>query len=130
MVLDTSALLAILFNEPEADLFEQLLLDDAVRLMAAPSIVEAGIVAESRAGDIGRSELDRLLHVLEIDVAPFTQDHVSAARYAFRTYGKGRHSAGLNFGDCFAYALSKISGEPLLFKGDDFAKTDVTPVRV
>lgn len=129
MVLDTSALLAILFNEAEAGLFERLLLDDAVRLMAAPSIVEAGIVAEGRLGDVGRSELDRLLHVLDIEATSFTQDHISAARYAFRVYGKGRHPAGLNFGDCFAYALSKLSGEPLLFKGEDFARTDVAAVQ-
>jgi ribonuclease VapC len=125
MVVDTSALVAILFGEPEAEGFAEAIEQDAVRLMSAASVLEAAIVVESELGDAGARELDLLLYQAEVAIVPFSPDHLAAARHAFRTFGKGRHAAALNFSDCFSYALSKSTGEPLLFKGDDFARTDV-----
>jgi ribonuclease VapC len=124
MVIDTSALVAILFGEPEAEGFADAIEQDAVRLMSAASVLEAAIVVESELGDAGARELDLLLYQAEVAIVPFSPDHLAAARHAFHTFGKGRHAAA-NFGDCFSYALSKSTGEPLLFKGDDFARTDV-----
>ena len=125
MVIDTSAIVAILFGEPEAESFALAIEQDAVRLMSAASVLEAAIVVESELGEPGTRELDLLLYKAKITVAPFTADHLAAARHAFRFFGKGRHPAGLNFGDCFSYALSRSTGEPLLFKGHDFAQTDL-----
>ncbi len=127
MVIDTSALLAILFGEPEAERFAEAIGDDPSRLMSAGSFLEASIVVASELGEPGGRELDLLTLTTGIEIVPFTLDHLRLARHAYRTYGKGRHSAGLNFGDCFAYALSRTTGEPLLFKGDDFIRTDVVP---
>jgi ribonuclease VapC len=90
--------------------------------------LEASIVLESRYGDNGTRELELLIRRLPIEVTPFDGDQLEWARHAYRTYGKGRHKAALNFGDCFAYALSKLTGEPLLFTGNDFRRTDVTAV--
>jgi ribonuclease VapC len=87
------------------------------------------MVAEARYGDIGGRELDLLLYKAEIQIVAVTPDQVDAGRHAFSTYGKGRHPAALNFGDCFSYALAKTSGEPLLFKGNDFSRTDVAIAR-
>jgi ribonuclease VapC len=95
--------------------------------MSAASVLETAIVVESELGEAGARDLDLLLHKAVITVAPFTPDHLAAARHAFRMFGKGRHPAGLNFGDCFSYALSRATGEPLLFKGGDFPRTDVEP---
>ncbi len=128
MVIDTSALLAILRGEPEAPLFEAAVEADPVRLVSAGSLLEAAIVVEARYGPTGGRELDLLVHKAGIEVVPVTPEQVELGRHAFRTYGKGRHAAHLNYGDCFAYALSKHSGEPLLFKGDDLARTDVQRV--
>jgi ribonuclease VapC len=125
MVVDTSAIVAILFGEPEAGAFAEAIEQDAVRMMSAASVLEAAIVVESELGDPGARELDLLLYQAGIAVVPFSPDHLAAARHAFRVFGKGRHAAALNFGDCFSYALSKSTGEPLLFKGDGFARTDV-----
>jgi ribonuclease VapC len=127
MVIDTSALLAILFNEPAAEHFELALATDPVRLISAASVLEAAIVVEARLGEAGGRELDELLSTAQVTIMPFTTEHAAIARQAYRTYGKGRHPAGLNYGDCFSYALAKTSGETLLFKGDDFSQTDVTP---
>lgn len=127
MVIDTSALLAILFNEPDAEHFERALEADPTRLMSAASVLETAIVVEARLGEAGSRELDLLLYKARITIVPFTADQGEVARQAWRTYGKGRHPAGLNYGDCFAYALAKTSGEVLLFKGNDFAQTDLTP---
>lgn len=127
MVIDTSAIVAVLCDEPEAEQFEQLLVADPVRLVSAGTLLEAGIVIEAKLGEAGSGELDLWLHKLKAEIVPVTEEHVSLAREAFRRFGKGRHKAGLNFGDCFAYALAVETGEPLLFKGDDFAKTDVVP---
>jgi ribonuclease VapC len=125
MVIDTSAVVAILFGEPEAEAFAQTIEQDPVRLMSAASVLEAAIVVESELGDPGARELDLLLYKAGITVVPFSPEHLAAARHAFRVFGKGRHAAALNFGDCFSYALSKSTGEPLLFKGADFPHTDL-----
>lgn len=128
MVIDTSAVLAILQNEPEAPAIEAAMERDAVRLMSASSALEAAIVVEARYGEAGGRELDLLLHKAHIDTIAFDAAQMELARRAYRRYGKGNHEAGLNFGDCFAYALSQHSGEPLIFVGEDFAKTDVAAV--
>lgn len=126
MVIDTSALVAMLSGEPEAERFEITVEADAVRLMSTASYLETAIVIESRFGEPGGRELDLWLHRASVDLVAVHPEHAHAARVAYRKYGKGRHRAGLNYGDCFSYALAKISGEPLLFKGDDFPHTDVT----
>ena len=128
MVLDTSAVLALLFNEPEADDIEIAIDEDPVRLMSAASCLETAIVVEARLGGAGGREFDLFVHKAAIELVAVTPAQVEVARDAWRRFGRGRHQAGLNFGDCFAYALAATSGEPLLFKGDDFANTDVARV--
>ena len=125
MVIDTSALIAILGDEPEALRFEAAIVSDPVRLVSAGTLVETSIVIEARYGEAGGRELDLLLHKAQIEVVPFDQEQAEMARDAYRRYGKGRHAAALNYGDCFAYALCAVRGEPLLFKGDDFGQTDL-----
>ena len=125
MVVDTSAILAILFGEAEAERFAAAIDADPTRLVSAALVLEATIVAEMRKGPPGERELDLLLLKAGIETVAFGEQQLRVARHAFRTYGKGRHAAGLNFGDCFSYAASRTTGEPLLFKGDDFALTDV-----
>jgi ribonuclease VapC len=125
MVLDTSAIVAILLDEPERHRFVRLIEAAPVRQLSAASRVEATLVIEGRKRAAGRAELDLLLSHAEVDIVPVTLEQVELACEAFRRYGKGRHAAGLNFGDVFAYALAKTTGEPLLFKGDDFARTDI-----
>ncbi len=125
MVVDTSALLAILEDESTAQrLVDALSAADAIRVSAGTAL-EAGIVVEARRGEAGGRELDLLLHRLRADVVSVTAEHVEIARDAYRRYGKGHHPAALNFGDCFAYALASALGEPLMFVGNDFARTDV-----
>ncbi len=128
MVIDTSAVLALLLNEREADDIEIALDADPVRLMSAASALEAAILVEARLGPAGGREFDLLLHKTAIEIVSVTSDQVEAARAAWRRFGRGRHEAALNFGDCFSYALAVTSGEPLLFKGDDFSKTDIPRV--
>ena len=130
MVLDSSAVLAILQNEPEASAFALCIERSERVLLSAVSVLEAGIVIEARRGVEGAADLDALLRAGLIEVAAFDTDQSALAREAFRRYGKGRHPAALNFGDCAAYALTKISGEPLLFKGSDFSQTDVVPAHL
>ena len=125
MVIDTSALAAILFDEPERRSFNEKIEADPVRLLSAASFVEAALVIEARLGETGGRELDLFLHRAGIEVVAVDADQAESARRAFRRYGKGRHPAGLNFGDCFAYALAMARGEQLLFKGSDFTLTDV-----
>ena len=127
MILDTSALLAILLEESEAAEFKALLLASENPLISAVSFVEASILAESKGGDGSIRQLDAFLRTAGIVVEPVSEQQALAARQAYSDYGKGRHPAGLNLGDCFPYALAKVTGEPLLFKGNDFRKTDVTP---
>jgi ribonuclease VapC len=125
MVVDTSALLAVLEDEPDAPrLVAALEGAEAIRVSAG-TLVEAGIVVEARRGEAGGRELDLLLHRLRADVVSVTAEHAEMARDAYRRFGKGRHPAALNFGDCFAYALAAALGEPLLFVGDDFRRTDI-----
>jgi ribonuclease VapC len=125
MVLDTSALLVLLLDEPEAEIFRAAVEEDVPRLVSAATLLETGIVIEARKGEAGGRELDLLIHKAEIVVVPVDAEQVAEARRAYRRFGRGRHVAGLNLGDVFAYALARTSGEPLLFKGDDFAKTDI-----
>jgi len=128
MVIDTSALLAVLFNEPEADDIEIALDGDPVRLVSAASLLETAIVVEARLGEAGGRELDLLVHKARIEAVAVTPEQVEVARSAWRRFGRERHDASLNFGDCFAYALAATTAEPLLFKGQGFGKTDVQRV--
>jgi ribonuclease VapC len=128
MVLDTSALLVLLLDEPEAEDFRAAVEDDSTRLVSSATLLETALVIEARKGEPGGRELDALVQKADVVVVPVEAEHVFEGRRAYRRFGKGRHPAGLNFGDLFAYALSRISGEPLLFKGDDFSKTDVARV--
>ena len=128
MVVDTSALLVLLLNEPEADAFRVAVEEDLTRLVSAATLLGAALVIEARKGEAGGRELDLLIQKAEIQVVPVDEEHVAEARRAYRRYGRGRHAAGLNYGDVFAYALARTTGEPLLFKGDDFARTDVRRV--
>jgi ribonuclease VapC len=129
MVIDTSAIFAILNGEPEAETFANAILNDSTRLISTGTALEISIVVRARKGEPGIKELDSFLSITEIDIIDFDENQLTMARYAFEHYGKGMdNSAKLNFGDCFAYALSKTSGEPLLFKGDDFSQTDITVV--
>ena len=130
MVIDTSALLAVLLGEPEAEQIAAAIESSTPRLLSAANLLEASIVIEARKGDAGGRELDLLLYRGEIEVVAVDRDQAEAARTAWRRFGKGRHPAGLNYGDCFAYALAKIHRLPLLFRGDDFAQTDITPVPI
>jgi ribonuclease VapC len=125
MVIDTSALVAMLNDEPDAERFEAAVEADHVRLMSTASYLETAIVVETRFGEPGGRELDLWLHRAGVDLVGVDADQADAARAAYRLYGKGRHRAVLNYGDCFSYALAKVSGQPLLFKGDDFARTDI-----
>jgi len=128
MVIDTSAILALLFNEPEADEVEIAIDEDPVRLMSAAAALEAAIIVEARLGAAGGREFDLLLHKARIDLVAVTSEQMDVGRDAWRRFGRGRHEANLNFGDCFSYALAAVSGEPLLFKGNDFSKTDIERV--
>ena len=125
MIVDTSAVLAILFDEPDADRYARAIAAAPRCRMSVAGFLEVAIVLESRAGSEAAHELDRFLERAAIELAPVTADHAQAARRAWRRFGKGNHPAGLNFGDCFAYALAEATGEPLLFKGGDFARTDI-----
>jgi ribonuclease VapC len=125
MILDTSALAAILFGEPEAARYTQLIHDTDHCLISAANFVELAIVIEGQIGPDAGRQCDIFFRRAGILVEPVTVEQAHLARQAFLDFGKGRHAAGLNFGDCFAYALAKVTGEPLLFKGQDFSKTDV-----
>jgi ribonuclease VapC len=125
MVVDTSAIAAILFEEPEAAGMIEALEAAPIRLLSVVSLVEATLVVEGRKGLGAGGLVDRLVDESEIELVPVAIEHARLACEAFRAYGRGRHPAGLNFGDCFAYALAKATGEPLLFQGDDFSRTDV-----
>jgi ribonuclease VapC len=124
LVLDPSALIAYLKAEPEATRLRDAMLAASVLSLSAASLVEAGMVAEKLRGG-GAIDLDTMLAELHVKIIPFTEEHAGLARSAFRRFGKGRHPAGLNFGDCFSYALARALGEPLLFVGNDFSQTDV-----
>jgi ribonuclease VapC len=125
MVIDTSALIAILFGELEAPFFASAIADESKKLISAFNALETGIVVEARKGEAGGRELDLLMHRAQIEIVAMNADQAEIARAAWRKYGKGNHPASLNIGDCCAYALTKYSGEPLLFKGNDFSQTDL-----
>jgi ribonuclease VapC len=125
MVIDTSALIAVLLNEPDAPRIAEAIELASVRLLSVANFLEAAMVIESRKGEAAGRELDLALYRATIEVVPVDQDQAEIARLAWRRYGKGRHTAGLNYGDCFAYALAKQRRLPLLFRGDDFVRTDI-----
>lgn len=125
MVIDTSALLAILLDEPERRSFNEAIAAASSRVMSTATFVEASIVLESRFGAEGVRDLDLFVERAGIELAAVDEDQARMARRAFSRFGKGRHPAGLNYGDCFAYALATVLGEPLLYKGNDFSQTDV-----
>ncbi len=125
MVLDTSAVIAVLFDEPERDEFVRRIATASRRLISAGTLIESSIIVEARRGEVAGRELDLLLHRADVRTVAVDEEQALLARAAWRRYGKGRHPAGLNFGDLFAYALARASGEELLFKGDDFTKTDL-----
>ena len=129
MVVDTSVLLAILQDEPERRRFNEALESADSRLMSVATFVETSIVIESRYGAEGLRDLDLLLERAGLELVPVDVEQARAARAAYSRYGKGRHPAALNFGDCFSYALARVLGEPLLFKGGDFSQTDLQPFR-
>jgi ribonuclease VapC len=125
MVIDTSALVAVLFDEPEREEFIGKIAAAARRLISAGTLIESSIVVESRRGEIAGRELDLFLHRADVLTVAVNEDQALLARAAWRRYGKGRDPAGLNFGDLFAYALARASNEEILYKGDDFARTDL-----
>jgi ribonuclease VapC len=128
MVIDTSALVAVLSMEPEAAQLVAAIEVDATRLISAAALVEVSMVIESRHRSAGARELDLFISKAGLVVEAVTPDQAEVAREAWRRFGKGRHPAGLNFGDCFSYALARTTGEPLLFKGNDFGQTDIAAV--
>lgn len=128
MVIDSSAILAVLQQEPDAVAVSQALLQGHVRRLSVANFVEVSMVVEARHADAGIRELDNLLHRAAIEIVAVDEHQARIAREAFRHFGKGRHRAGLNFGDCFAYALAKSLDEPLLCTGKDFRLTDLAMV--
>ena len=125
MVLDTSALLAILRDEPERRAFNEAIEAADTRLMSVATLVEVSIVLEARHGAEAMRDLDLFIERAGIDLVPVDLEQARVARRAFSRFGKGRHRAGLNYGDCFSYALASVLGEPLLYKGDDFVHADL-----
>ena len=121
MVIDTSAIMAILQQERDARRYAEIVQEESVKLVSAVSVLEAGILASARKGDEGERELDAFLASAEVEIVPFDEEQATVARAAFKRFGKGRHRANLNFGDCAAYALAATRAEPLLFKGSDFS---------
>ncbi len=125
VIVDTSAIMTILFGEDGAERYDEAIAQATSCRMSAVNFLEAAIVLESRSGAAAGHELDAFLEEAGIELELVTPEQAQAARQAWRRFGKGNHPAGLNFGDCFAYALAKTTQEPLLFKGRDFALTDV-----
>jgi len=125
VIVDSSALLAVLYREPDAERYETAIATAPNCRMSAANVLEASLVVESRGGTAAGHEFDAFLERAGIALVPVTSEHVEAARAAWRRFGKGRHPAKLNLGDCFAYALAKTTGEPLLFTGHDFSRTDI-----
>ncbi|HUY86786.1 MAG TPA: type II toxin-antitoxin system VapC family toxin [Acidimicrobiales bacterium] len=128
MIVDTSAIIAVLRGEPDADRYGDALANAAQPLISAGTYIEAAIVIDSNGDPVLSGRFDDLLTVARVRIESVTRQHAEIARQAYRNFGKGSgHPAGLNLGDCFAYALSRATGEPLLYKGDDFARTDIDP---
>lgn len=129
MIIDTSAIIAILRNEPEASFFARVIADDNNRRVSAVNYVEAAVVIDAGGDPIASRRVDDFFKTAQITIEAVTEIHAQIARGAYRDFGKGSgHPAKLNFGDCFAYALAKSRREPLLFKGDDFIHTDVIAI--
>jgi len=129
VILDTSAIIAVLFDENDARIYASAIARADACRMSAATFVEVAIVVEAQTKSSGSRQLDAFMRRASIAIEPVTEEHAHLARQAFTDFGKGRHPAGLNYGDCFSYALAKASGEPLLFKGKDFAKTDLVAAR-
>lgn len=129
MVIDTSALVAMMTGEPSADRLVAVVESETERLVSAATVVEAALVLIGRYGDVGDAQLDRFLRSIGAEVVPVGEEQVTLARDAALRFGKGRHPAALNYGDCFSYALSVARHSPLLFIGDDFSKSDVEVCR-
>ena len=125
MIVDSSAVLAVLYREPDAERYERAIAESPNCRMSVANMLEASIVLEGRGGAAAGHELDVFLESAAIELAPVTVEHAEAARRAWRRFGKGNHPAALNYGDCFAYALANVAGAPLLFKGEDFSQTDI-----
>ena len=125
MIVDSSAVLAVLYRDPDAERFETAIASVPSSRMSVANALEASIVVEGRGGMAAGHALDLFLKEAMIELAPVTAEQLEAARRAWRRFGKGNHPAALNFGDCFAYALAEVTGEPLLFKGEDFSRTDI-----
>ena len=125
MVIDSSAIVAILLNEADAADIAQAIESNSQRLLSAANLLEASIVIENRKGEAGGRELDLLIYRAAIEIVAVDQEQAQLARIAWQRFGKGRHPAGLNYGDCFAYALARTRQLPLLFQGDDFSRTDI-----
>jgi len=125
MVIDTSAIIAVLLSEENAPRITQTIETGSPRLFSAANLLEASIIIDSRKGEAGGRELDLLIYRAGIEIVPVDQDQAEIARIAWRRFGKGRHPAALNYGDCFAYALAKSRRLPLLYLGNDFSQTDV-----
>jgi ribonuclease VapC len=125
MIIDTSALVAIFLNEPERQSFLADIIAAETRLVSAATVLEAGIVLEARRGESAGREFDLFVLRANLQIVPVDTEQANLARSAWRRYGKGRHPAALNFGDCFSYALAKSTGEALLAKGTDFGLTDI-----
>ena len=125
MIIDASALLAILLNEPDARRYADAIAGSPSRRMPSVTWFEATLVLEREGDEYIGSRFDDAVRTLDIEMIAFTPEHAQRARQARRIYGRGRHPARLNFGDCMAYAVAKMEGQPLLFKGDDFSQTDI-----
>jgi ribonuclease VapC len=125
MIVDTSAMVAILYREPEASAFVQLIHDADVCRISVATYVELSMVIENQLGPEGMRQAEAFFRRAGIVIEPVTVDHGELARQGFLDFGKGRHKAGLNYGDCFSYAFAKATGEPLLCKGNDFRQTDI-----
>jgi len=127
MIIDSSAIVAIVHREPGYTDLAEKLAETSARAIATPTLLEAGIVIEFRLGIDAEAILDRFLSDFEVTRIPFGEHHWREALSAYRRFGRSRHPAALNFGDCISYATAKLAGEPLLFVGDDFSKTDLVP---
>jgi ribonuclease VapC len=125
MIIDTSAMVAILYREPEAEALTRRIHDADICRMSVASHLELSMVVENQLGPEGMRQAEAFLRRAGIVIEPVTLEQGELARQAFLDFGKGRHKAGLNYGDCFSYALAKATGEPLLFKGNDFSQTDI-----
>jgi ribonuclease VapC len=125
MIVDTSALLAVLYQEDDAEQFVRALATAPTRRMSAANFLEAAINIDTYGDSEASRQLDNFIRQAGLEIVAITLEHAQIARQAYQDFGKGRHKAGLNFGDCFAYALARATGEPLLFKGNDFAQTDI-----